>query len=91
MYSYKVEQAKGLAGNNILSVLMAAKNIDLQDASNYVGDVYACLMKEYTEAKAELVSKSFGSKELDAAVKNYVDKMENWPIGNLEWSFVSMR
>lgn len=91
MYSYKVEQAKGLAGNNVLSVLMAAKNIDLQDASDYVGDVYAGLMKEYTEAKAELVSKSFGSNELDAAVKKYVDKMENWPIGNLEWSFASMR
>lgn len=86
-----MEQAKGLSGNNVLSVLMAAQNIDLQAASDHVGDVYAGLMNEYTEAKAELVSKSFGSEELDAAVRKYVDEMENWPIGNLEWSFASMR
>lgn len=70
---------------------MASKDIDLQAACDFVGDIYAGLMKEYKETKAELASRSFGSKELDTDVNKYVDEMENWPIGNLEWSFASAR
>lgn len=70
---------------------MATEDIDLQSACDYVGAVYAGLMKEYTDAKAELALRSFGSRELNADVRRYVDEMENWPIGNLEWSFASAR
>lgn len=86
-----MEQAKGHTGNNIMTVLMAAKNIDLQAASDYVGEYYAELMDIYMTAKAELSKKSFGSRTLDMDVWKYVNAMENWPIGNLEWSFKSNR
>lgn len=67
MYSYRMELAKGLAGCNILTVLMTTKDIDLQAASDYVGNYYSKLMNEYVTAKEELRSKSFGSKKLDAS------------------------
>lgn len=86
-----MEQAKGVAGSNILSVLMAAKDGSLQAASDYVGDYYTQLMEEYLSARVELASKSFGSQELDSDVRKYVDAMENWPIGNIEWSFKTKR
>lgn len=86
-----MEQAKGHSGNNIITVLMGAKGIDLQAASDYVGEHYAKLMKEYMAAKAELGERSFGSKALDEDVWKYVNAMENWPIGNLEWSFKTNR
>ncbi|EIM91001.1 terpenoid synthase [Stereum hirsutum FP-91666 SS1] len=91
VYSYNVEQAKGHSGNNIVTVLMAARDIDMQAASDYVGEYYAELMEEYMTAKAELASKSFGSRDLDEDVWKYVNAMENWPIGNLEWSFKTNR
>lgn len=86
-----MEQAKGHSGNNIVTVLMAARDIDMQAASDYVGEYYAELMEEYMTAKAELASKSFGSRDLDEDVWKYVNAMENWPIGNLEWSFKTNR
>lgn len=91
LYSYNKERAKGVAGNNILSVLMASQNIDLQAASSHAGNLYAELMNEYLVANAELALKSFGSNYLDADVRRYLDAMENWPIGNLEWSFETNR
>lgn len=91
LYSYGKERAKGVAVNNVLTVLMVVENLDLQAASDYVGKSYAELMKEYLTAKAELRLKSFGSKDLDADIRKYVDAMQDWPIGNLEWSFKSNR
>ena len=50
-----MEQAKGHSGNNILTVLMKAKDIDLQDASDLVGDHFAESMRRFEEGKRDLV------------------------------------
>lgn len=83
-----MEQAKGHSGNNILTVLMKAKDIDLQDASDLVGDHFAELMRRFEEGKRDLPS--WGS-DTDAAVAAYVRAMEHWVKGNLTWSFETQR
>ncbi|KAI0261488.1 terpenoid synthase [Gloeopeniophorella convolvens] len=88
VYSYNMEQAKGHTGNNIVTVLMKAKGCDLQAASDYVGEYYAGLMERYLANREQLPT--FGP-EVDADVRRYVRAMENWPIGNLEWSFETNR
>jgi hypothetical protein len=76
-----MEQAKGHTGNNIVTVLMKAKNLSLQGASDYVGHHYKHLMDDYLENKNRLPS--FGDDKLDEDVWRYIEAMENWPIGNL--------
>ena len=84
-----MEQARGLAGNNIVTVLMRDHDIDLQAASDRVGAHFAALMGTFERAKASL--RSFGDAALDAAVARYVEAMEHWIIGNLDWSFQTQR
>jgi hypothetical protein len=88
VYSYDMEQAKGLNGNNIITILCHEKKIDIQAASDYVGIHFGQLMDRFMADKACL--QSFGS-ALDAEVARYVDAMSQWVIGNLEWSFETKR
>ncbi|KAI9060972.1 terpenoid synthase [Trametes sanguinea] len=88
VYSYNMEQAKGHTGNNIVTVLMQDKGIDLQAASNLVGAHFAQLMNRFVETKQRLPS--FGA-AVDDPVLKYIEAMEHWVIGNLEWSFESQR
>ncbi|KAI0671543.1 terpenoid synthase [Trametes maxima] len=88
VYSYNMEQAKGHTGNNIVTVLMQEKAIGLQASSDLVGVHFADLMSRFVEAKKQLPSFSIG---LDDAVAKYVEAMQHWVIGNLEWSFESQR
>ncbi len=88
VYSYNMEQAKGHSGNNIVTVLMREKNIDLQAASDLVGEHFRVLMDRFMETKTRLPSYGSG---VDSAVAQYVAAMEHWVIGNLEWSFESQR
>ncbi|THH27413.1 hypothetical protein EUX98_g6776 [Antrodiella citrinella] len=88
VYSYNVEQAKGHSGNNIITVLMKDKAVDLQTASNMVGDHFTKLMIRFVHGKSQLPS--WGA-AVDSAVQAYIRAMEHWVIGNLEWSFESQR
>jgi hypothetical protein len=83
-----VEQSKGHRGNNILTVLMNAEGISLQQAANTVGDHFAKLMKDLEDAKKRLPSWGV---PVDADVARYVRALEDWIIGNLEWSFKTVR
>ena len=83
VYSYDMEQAKGHTGNNIVTVLMEAYDIGLQEASSRVGEVYAELMRAYLDARTCLRTRSSGNAPIDADIALYVKAMENWPIGNI--------
>lgn len=83
-----MEQSKGHRGNNILTVLMEAKRISLQQAANTVGEHSTKLMKDLNDAKKRLPS--WGAR-VDVDVARYVRALEDWVIGNLEWSFQTIR
>ncbi|KAK7690615.1 hypothetical protein QCA50_005714 [Cerrena zonata] len=88
IYSYNMEQAMGHTTNNIMTVLMKAQNVDLQGASDYVGDYFKVLIDRFFENKSQLPS--FGP-EMDPTVAQFVMAMESWIIGNLMWSFETLR
>lgn len=83
-----MEQSRGISGNNIVTVLMQEKNIDLQAASDIVGERFRELMDKFTENKKKLPSWGLST---DVSVAAYVQAMEHWIIGNLEWSFETTR
>ncbi|TDL25607.1 terpenoid synthase [Rickenella mellea] len=88
VYSYNMEQAKGHTGNNYVTVVMQAMDLNLQEASDYIGFIFCSLMKEFLEGKSQLRSRSLHP---DAAVNAYISALEHWVIGNLIWSFESRR
>ncbi|KAF5366980.1 hypothetical protein D9758_003966 [Tetrapyrgos nigripes] len=88
VYSYNMEQAKGHSGNNIVTVLMNAYGLHLQQACDYVGVYSEKLMGRFLSAKARIPS---WDPELDAAVARYADAMGHWIKGNLDWSFETQR
>ncbi|KAI0077886.1 terpenoid synthase [Panus rudis PR-1116 ss-1] len=88
VYSYNMEQAKGHSGNNIVTVLMKAKNVDLQTASDLVGIKFNELMQTFISGKQGLPS---WGPSTDNAVQAYIRAMEHWVVGNLDWSFETQR
>ncbi|KZT07703.1 terpenoid synthase [Laetiporus sulphureus 93-53] len=88
IYSYNMEQAMGHTGNNIMTVLMKAHNCDLQAAADMVGEHFKKLMDSFYADKAQI--RSWGP-EMDAVVAKFVMAMENWVIGNCEWSSETLR
>ncbi|KAI0696796.1 isoprenoid synthase domain-containing protein [Cytidiella melzeri] len=88
VYSYNMEQSRGIGGNNIVTVLMHERNVDLQTASDIVGEHFRKLLERFTENKHLLPSWGLA---VDAAVAAYVKAMEHWVIGNLVWSFETTR
>ena len=83
-----MELASGLEGNNFITVLMKTRGMDIQAAADYSGQVYKELMDSFVAAKAELPS--FGS-DVDADVLRYIEASQQWPIGNIVWSFETPR
>ena len=71
-----------------MTVIMEQMNLNLQEASDYIGWVFHTLLTEYLEAKSRLPT---WSPTVDAAVQDYVTALEHWIIGNLVWSFESQR
>lgn len=83
-----MEQAKGHSGNNVVTVLMKAKAVDLQTASDMVGEHFIKLMTRFIHGKSLLPS---WGEAVDSAVNRYIKAMEHWVVGNLVWSFESQR
>ncbi|KAF8867870.1 isoprenoid synthase domain-containing protein [Infundibulicybe gibba] len=77
IYSYDMEQAKGLSGNNVMTVLM--KTMTVQEAADYVGVYCKKIIDIYLSAKDRL------------HLSRYIEAIGSWLIGNLEWSFETQR
>ncbi|KAJ3510122.1 hypothetical protein NLJ89_g4856 [Agrocybe chaxingu] len=85
VYSYDMEQSKGLSNNNIVTVLMEENHTSLQDTSDYIGEKCAEFVQIYLTSKKRL-SPSLGP---DAAL--FLESIGSWMIGNLAWSFETSR
>ncbi|KAJ3766764.1 isoprenoid synthase domain-containing protein, partial [Lentinula raphanica] len=88
LYSYDMEQSKGLDGVNFITVFMKENNIDLQAASDCVGSYFKQLMDRHVDARKRLPS---WGPEIDADVARWLAAMIRWVRGNLDWSFESQR
>lgn len=83
-----MEQAKGIGGNNIVTVLMQEKQVGLQAAVDLVGEHFSTLMARFQEDVKRIPT--WGPR-VDASVAAYVAAMEHWVVGNLVWSFETQR
>ncbi|KAG6898204.1 hypothetical protein C0992_003316 [Termitomyces sp. T32_za158] len=81
IYSYDMEQSKGISGNNIITVLMKNRHLELQEASDYVGAHCKELMDLFISTQAHLPS--WGA-SIDAEVARYIYGLGCWIKGNLE-------
>ena len=79
VYSYDMEQSKGLTGNNVVTVLMQENGLTLQEASEYVGRECQAQMQEYLSARSRLSSSNGPSPD----ALRYIDALGSWMVGNL--------
>lgn len=67
---------------------MENEKLDLQGAVDRAGDMCRTAMDKYIETKAQFPS--YGPK-LDRQVAAFLQGLESWMSGSLEWSFVTPR
>lgn len=83
-----MEQAKGIAGNNVITVIMKAHRLSIQEAFDFVGLKFRSLLEQFLVDKSRL--RPFGL-HIDPSVRQFVIALEHWIIGNLVWSFETQR
>ena len=77
VYSYDMEQSRGLNGSNVITVLMEERKISLQEASDYVGVHCNHLLDTYLKAGKQL------SQSLGPEATQFIYSIGQWMIGNL--------
>ncbi|CAE6422309.1 Presilphiperfolan-8-beta-ol synthase Short=PSPS [Rhizoctonia solani AG-1 IB] len=87
VYSFPIEQARGDT-QNLVFITMWDKKLDLEGAMDYVDQLTRKRVQEYVEAKAKL--RSFGP-ELDDKVALYIQGIEYWVQGAIDWTFMTPR
>ncbi|SJK99768.1 related to Linoleate 10R-lipoxygenase COP4 [Armillaria ostoyae] len=88
IYSYNMEQAKGLSCANIVTVIMKSKQLDLQSAVDFINEYCEALLDQYEEAK-EVLSARPEEGYSDAVL--LLKALGDWVRGNDEWSFATER
>lgn len=81
IYSYNVEQVQG-EKVNIIAVSMKERNIGVQAAMDYAGELVHDCIRRYQEAKTHLPS---WGPAVDSAVLGYCSVMEAWCSGGFHW------
>lgn len=76
-----MEQSKGISGNNIITVLMHNRQMDLQTAVDHAGAHCEELMSCFVAAQTQLPS--WGS-VIDSQIARYISGLGRWMKGNLE-------
>jgi len=87
IFSYNVEQSKGDT-HNMIPVVMYQEGLDVQTATDFVGEMCKQSIDRFNEERACLPS---WGPEIDRDVAIYVDGLANWIVGSLHWSFESER
>ena len=83
-----MEQSRGIEGNNILTVLMKEKGLNLQEAADHAGVLFGDLMDRFVAERKKLPS---WGPDLDRDINRYVDGIGDWVVGNLHWCFETTR
>jgi len=87
VYSFNKEQAVG-DDQNLVIVVMAKRNVDLQTSINIIVDIVAEYIQKFIDLRKQLPS--FGP-EVDKEVNRYVDSIAHFIRGSLEYAYISDR
>ncbi|KAG1897167.1 isoprenoid synthase domain-containing protein [Suillus fuscotomentosus] len=85
--SYNMEQSHH-STHNLVAVLMVKQGLDLQGAVDYCAQLCNISLQRFEENRAVLPS---WGEEFDKDVAKYVEGLQNWIVGPLQWSFESAR
>ncbi|KLO15983.1 terpenoid synthase [Schizopora paradoxa] len=88
LFSYKMERAKGLDGNNYVTVVMREKGLGLQEAADFVASQFKQRLEQFVEDRKNI--RSFGE-DVDRDVQKYLFSISQWCIGSIVWSFKTPR
>ena len=88
MHSYRFELSSGLAGHNILSVIMEEYHLDLQQALYWLSGYASKTIFNFLATKRDLPS--WGEK-VDQAVAEYIDRVVRCVRGNDAWHYDTKR
>ncbi|KAG1874286.1 isoprenoid synthase domain-containing protein [Suillus subluteus] len=87
IFSYNMEQSHH-STHNLVAVLMIDQGLNLQDAVDYCARLCNISLQRFEENRA--IIPSWGE-EVDKQVALYVQGLQNWITGPLQWSFVTAR
>ncbi|KZT69831.1 terpenoid synthase [Daedalea quercina L-15889] len=87
IFSYNVEQSRGDT-HNMIPILMTHRNLTLQQAVDYVGDLCRDQISSFMENEKRIPS---WGQDVDREVAVYVKGLRDWIVGSLHWSFMTER
>ncbi|KAG2046914.1 terpenoid synthase [Suillus hirtellus] len=87
IFSYNLEQSHN-STHNLVAVFMVKEGLDLQGAVDYCGRLCNISLQRFEENRANLPS---WGEEVDKDVAKYVEGLQNWITGTLQWSFECAR
>ncbi|ESK87996.1 hypothetical protein Moror_10831 [Moniliophthora roreri MCA 2997] len=87
LYSYNVQQARGYGTSNIVTVVMKARKIGLQEASDYVGCLCKTLLSNLQESQRAIEDLARDAKDEDSAntfrdALRALEAYSHWVRGN---------
>ncbi|KAG1852780.1 isoprenoid synthase domain-containing protein [Suillus subalutaceus] len=89
IFSYNKEQSRGSAPwENIVSVLMHDRGLDLQGAMDYAGQMCKDAIQRFESNRVVLPS---WGEEVDRQVAIHIDGLQNWMVGSLHWHLNCIR
>ncbi|EJU00296.1 terpenoid synthase [Dacryopinax primogenitus] len=87
IFSFKKEQARG-DRNNLITIVMEEKGLSMQEAFDFVGDMWKARFHDFKEDRKKLPS---WGEVVNRQVEGYVQGLADWVVGNIHWSFASKR
>ena len=96
LYSYNMEQARGVAGNNLITVFMETQGLTLQEAADRCGEMFRSVIQKFLEYKKEVIARPFSLRggynpDVDRKVMIGIESMERMVVGYMGYSFDSPR
>ena len=90
-----MEQARGISGNNLVTVLMETQGLTLQEAADRSGQMFNTMVQQFLKDKNELITRPFSSRgyspNVDKGVMRCIESMEQMIIGYIGWCFDTPR
>jgi hypothetical protein len=87
IFSYVKEQARGDT-HNMLVVVMNQKDLTINEAIDYVAELCEKSMNRFVETRSKVPS---WGEVIDKEVSIYLDGLQHWMSGVLDWYFVTER
>lgn len=87
IFSYNMEQSNH-STRNLVYILMVKQGLDLQGAIDYCGQLCNICVQRFEKTRAILPS---WGEEVDKDVVIYVQGLQDWIAGSVQWSFESAR